>query len=95
MGIYPFAQLEAQGKIGLELDKGEIQKSESEINAELDAIAAQSGEKKLSPDERLAQIEPGEKSGEWEKATQKDAEVQKINARNRAAAEAGTLELRP
>ncbi len=90
------AELESQGKIGLELDKGEIQKSAEEINAELDAIAAQSGEEKLSPEERLAQIKSGEKAGEWQTATEKDAETQKINARKRAAAEkAGTLQLDP
>lgn len=37
------AELEKNGKIGLELDGAEIKKSEAEINAELDAIAAGMG----------------------------------------------------
>jgi RNA binding exosome subunit len=90
------AQLESQGKLGLELDKGEIQKSEAEINAELDKIAANIDPDEMTPAQRLAQIKPGERAGEWEKATANDAETQKINARKRAAVEkAGTLQLDP
>ncbi len=91
------AELENQGKIGFSMDGPEIHKSEKEINAELDAIAAQSGEEnELSPDERLSNIKTGEKAGEWQAATAKDAESQKKYARERAAAEkAGTLETDP
>ena len=90
------AELESQGKIGMEMDKGEIKKSEEEINAELDAIAANIDPEEMTPAERLASIKTGEREPEWKAATEKDAETQKINARKRAAAEkAGTLQLDP
>jgi len=96
------AELEKDGKLGIDMDSGEIKKSAEEINQELDFIAAQmEKEKKLkganmSSDERLAQIKTGEKEPEWKAATDKDMETQRINARKRAAMEkAGTLKLDP
>lgn len=87
------AELEKDGKIGLELDASEIKKSDAEINAELDRIAAQRGDEDMTPAERLAAIKPGERSAEWQAATEKDAEDnRKKTALKAAKIKAGTYD---
>ncbi len=101
------AELEKAGKVGLELDGSEIKKSEAEINAELDAIAAndqpeldpntgmptRASWKKMSPEQRDKYVKKGSHAAEWEKATQQDVEdTRKKTALKAAKIKAGTYD---
>ncbi len=101
------AELEKNGKIGLELGDAEIKKSEAEINAELDAMAAgdkpevdsttgmpsRDQWKSMSPEARDKYVKKGSHAAEWEKATEKDMEDTREKTRLKAAKiKAGTYD---
>jgi|SRR5579862_9097999 len=92
------AELEKNGKIGMSMSEPEIKKSEEEINAELDRMAAGDVEpvekgqmpspiqwQRMSPEERDKYIKQGSHAAEWNKATEKDLEKARSNAKLKAA----------
>jgi len=101
------AELEKDGKIGLELSGGEIKKSEEEINAELDAMSANDAPeldpntgmpsraawKRMSPEQRDKYVKKGSHKDEWDAATDKDVEdTRKKTALKAAKIKSGTYD---
>jgi len=104
------AEIEKDGKTITDIEPEPLKKTDDEINAELDAMAAGDGAgevkpgempsreqwAKMSPEARDKYVQKGSHEAEWDAATQKDIEDTREKTRKRSALEkSGRLELDP